>query len=181
MVGKGMVFQAMHPPTNCLFLLLISPARMIHWKYPSNALEKFSFIRNFRNVSRRSTRVLSLLNSLQFGKFVSLCADRVRTSFLRSLVFWHSRQFVVQQQRQIAVVFIRQNSSGQKLRVGPIRLFRVSFLFSQFQKKGSKGPSGTESGVHVFFKGPSGLHGLVLRGCSQTTFTRGGGQVVQKC
>ena len=41
---------------------------MIHWKYPSKALLKFSFILNFLNVSRRSTRVLSLLNSLQTQK-----------------------------------------------------------------------------------------------------------------
>ena len=155
MVGKGMVFQATHPPTNCLFLLLISPARMIHWKYPSNALEKFSFIRNFRNVSRRSTRVLSLLNSLQFGKFVSLCADRVRTSFLRSLVFWHSRQFVVQQQRQIAVVFIRQNSSGQKLRVGPIRLFRPDIFFLvSFRRRGQRGPPEQSPGYMYFSRDP---------------------------
>ena len=41
------------------------PALIIHWKYPSKAFEKFSLIRNFLNVSRRSTLVLSLENSLQ--------------------------------------------------------------------------------------------------------------------
>ena len=43
------------------------PALIIHWKYPSKAFEKFSLIRNFRKVSRRSTLVLSLLNSLSHG------------------------------------------------------------------------------------------------------------------
>lgn len=134
-------------------LFLFSPARMIHWKYPSNALEKFSFIRNFRNVSRRSTRVLSLLNSLQFGKFVSLCADRVRTSFLRSLVFWHSRQFVVQQQRQIAVVFIRQNSSGQKLQVWPDQAIQSIFSFS-FRRRDQRGPLDQSPGYMYFSRDP---------------------------
>ncbi len=45
--------------------ILLIPALEIHWKYPSNAREKFSRMRSFLKVSLRSTRVLSLLNSLQ--------------------------------------------------------------------------------------------------------------------
>ena len=42
----------------------LQPADTIQLKYPSMALQKFSFILIFLNSSRRSTRVLSLLNSL---------------------------------------------------------------------------------------------------------------------
>ena len=61
-----------------------SPALIIHWKYPSKDLEKFSFIRNFLKVSLRSTRVLSLLNSLQGKKFYGVGGEERK--FM--LVWW---------------------------------------------------------------------------------------------
>ena len=58
------------------------PALLIHWKYPSKALEKFSLILSFLNVSLLSTRVLSLLNSL---KKISVHNFIISIYFLRIL------------------------------------------------------------------------------------------------
>ena len=62
------VFLSLCSYRTSLSLFFSSPARMIHWKYPSKDFEKFSFMRNFLNVSLLSTRVLSLLNSLEIEK-----------------------------------------------------------------------------------------------------------------
>ena len=59
------IFYVWMNVTQKRFYIFFIPALLIHWKYPSKALQKFSLILSFLKVSLLSTRVLSLLNSLK--------------------------------------------------------------------------------------------------------------------